>query len=410
MLKTFEESNKYLMDKAFLALFILLLTINVFFQTVQNIFGGVGNFLVIYLLCFYFMFFYGEHNYRKIGTLSVVVFLICYILINQFLWETKLTYETFGIKFKTTVWNLVMLVPFVFIALRIYQRSDKFRLEWCKKVLILCLVILIIATLIILRINPNASKGNATGNQTTFYPFLMGYAVVYAISIMLPCFFSWVIKAKSFKVFKWLFFVALIIVVIQTSYFIAIISIALGLISFAFLSIKDKFAKWFLLTISLLLVVYIFMSGFIEDWMLELAGDVSNNNIKERLKETANYFKYGSTDNTAARFELYSNVILDWLKHPFLGNIIYDADIVLSGHSTNFDILAGCGAIVFVAYIIFIINIYKANIRCCSGNNSAITASLISFLFVSTFNPIMASSAIYVFFILIPILFCFEEK
>ena len=100
------------------------------------------------------------------------------------------------------------------------------------------------------------------------------------------------------------------------------------------------------------------------------------------------------------------------LKHPIIGNILFNSEAKLSGHSEFLDVWGGCGAIAIMSLLSFFTSIYNMNKSFFEKGNAsaAYKASTLAFLFVSLLNPIFSSPTICVFWVLAPLLLAPSER
>ncbi|MBO5068181.1 MAG: O-antigen ligase family protein, partial [Clostridia bacterium] len=281
---------------------------------------------------------------------------------------------------------------------------DEDMINWMQKILIILLVCIGISSIFILSKDSDAAKLTATGLSNNYW-FLIEYSTVYGLAVAFPCLLVWVKKSKR-KTRKIVFICLMALCLFMASFLIALIAIILGIISYIFLNFKDKLIRYGLLFIFVGILVYIFVSGKLENFLLQLASMIPVENISLRLEELVEFFQTGDTEGgSVSRLQMYSNSIKGWLRHPIFGNILFNNDVILSGHSTNLDLLNACGIILFVPYIMFVINIFRFNRYKETKKKSAVIASFISFLFISTCNPVFSSPAIFVFYILGPTIF-----
>ena len=209
----------------------------------------------------------------------------------------------------------------------------------------------------------------------------------------------------------WLFFALICVTLFMASFLIALLTLILGVVSYLLLSIKNKWISYSCIAILIGIGVYFMYSEKLQELLLELANVINNELLEKRLLAIAGYLETGSVEGAGVRFEIYALSINEILNHPILGAIPWNSDVKLSGHSTNLDIWAGCGGIIFAFYLKFIFNIVKENLKNKGRiEKSAVVAMVITFMFASTFNPIFSSSAIMILFVLGPKIFLKKIK
>lgn len=403
-----DKSDK-LLDTTVLIIYVLYLFLDVFYHVVLQVIGGILNIFLMYIFTAYFVLLYGNKVKRGISFLPFFIFLVFFVIYFQFFWNDSHIYVSLGFPFKTIVWNLVSFVPASISAVSINQKSSNKQLALLRKIFLILFIVICSASISILKEDPLASKKTATSSGN-YIPFLIDYSAVYGLAIIFPILLLYAIKSK-FKIISFVFLILVCFTLFMASYMIALIALGLGVISYFLLSIKNKWISYLCIAILLGIVVYFIYSNKIQEILLNLAYVVNNDLLEQRLKAIAGYLDSGSVDGAAVRFSDYALSLKQILKHPITGSIVWDNDVKLSGHSTNFDIIGGCGLIVFAFYFKYILNILKENLK--NRDNlqfMAIISSFIAFMFVSSFNPIFSSVEIIFLFILAPKIFLRNNK
>lgn len=398
------KTDNELLDKAILLIFVLFLFVNVFSKAIGELFGGIGILSITYLLCLYFVFFYGKREVHTIKLRWFVLFIVIYVVELQLFWDAGSTYVSFGVPFKTTVWNLISFVPQTISAVLILTRSDDERKAWFRRCLLICLTVSAVATLVILQTDRNAVRLTATGHSN-FYPFLADYGMIYGAAIILPFL---LINSKGImrKVIQYGAALIMAICIFNAAYTLAIIAAVVGIGCYCWLNISRRWIRYSVTILLLIILIALICTGLYEPVMSELASIIPIEQVSVRLTQIVQYIRSGKVQNTTYRIVLYMKSINAFLTHPVTGNVLWNPDTELSEHSTNLDILGACGIVVFAIYMRFVLSICQYHLRHAESvrMKAAIRASLICFFFVSTVNPIFATPEIFVLYLLGPLL------
>lgn len=392
-------------DRIMVFLFLLYCIVNVFSHLIVQVFGGLGNIVVIYFFVLYFAFVYGEPvagRSNKIYYASLVIFLIIYVPMMQFLYDKAQFYNTAGIPVETHVWNLVSFVPMILSAVFIVQKTTVEMVVWMKRVFVGLLLVTLIPSIVMLVGNPSLAKQSATGSGE-YIPFLVNYSTIYALSTIVPCLiFSF---SPKNKVFKYVLCAVVVICIYMSSFFIAVLATIFGVFICFLFRINNTIIRRFFILLSLIMLVAFFCTDMAYNLFLRLSSITSLDMLKVRASQLATFFKTGYAGDTTARIDLYKGAVELIMKHPILGNILLNSDAKLSGHSEILDVWGGCGLAAVGCLLSFFASVYKMNLNLCvnSRHLSAFKSSTLVLLFVSLFNPIFSSPTICVFWIIAPL-------
>lgn len=398
------------MDRFVLVIWLSHLMLNIVSYSINLVFGGVVNLLFIWLLLGYFVFFYKVKNniFNRCNLLLqnalivFVLFITFYVVFYQFLYNDPNRYYSFGIPFSNSVWNLTSLFPQVISSVFILVKADNDDIKILKKYGFIFTCIVFVISIIYLIDNPNAAKLTATSNEN-IVPLLFNYGLLYSFAIIFP--FLWVnIICTSNKIISLLFIVLVVYGIYKSSYFIAVITVFLGSFLFVFLSIRSKIIKVLLTLFVLILLSFFVFSGYYEKIIISIIKSIDNVLIKERLSQLLDYFNSGEIKDSVTRLVLYFKSFKNIIQHPILGNILFDSNCFISGHSTLLDLWNGCGFFVLLIYLSFLFFISKINNSHFTDTRQkkAYVSSTVSLFFVSLCNPILASPLILIFWILFP--------
>ena len=409
------KAAKLTIDRIMLAIWMALMTVNVVTHFINQYFGGIIVVTVYWAFAVYFNIIYGEKKAAntKYDTRFLLAFIILFFIEMQiFLNNSRgYGYTTMGVTFNMLVWQLLMTItPTIVSCMGIVTRSGPELVKWRGNVLKYLLLFTAVTTLLILRTNPLASKITAMGREDSYIPFLAGYGMIYALSMVVPILLARLGK-ESNKLLWGVIVAAVIAAVFFASYFLAILAMIIGVGCFFLLRIKNGFLRVGSIIALISTIAYVLFSGAIVDILLYLAEIVPLEQIQTRLIETAQTFTDGSTDGTAIRFELYSKMLSQIAKHPLVGNVLWNENMSLSGHSTNLDMWAACGIIVFGMYMLYWISAHKSNLMFCSDHQekAAAISTFIAFLFISTFNPVFSAPQVFVSAMLAIPTFCMVD-
>ena len=397
--------NKKVLDRVALFVWITLILVSGVKQTIASIFSSVGYFLISYLLFFYFLLVYGKRKNRNgVNIYPFLLFLFIYTFLLQFYSQGGISYVSMGVKFHLYVWNLITTIPCYFSALCILRYSDEQDFYFIKKAAMWELLILAISTISILSVDPMAAKLTAVGGHESEYFLLMGYGIIYGLACIMPLLF-WNAQGYNKKILPLCFVLLLCLCVLNASYTIAILGGVVGLGVYLILRIKDRGLKFILIITVLLVFVWLLFTDGMALILEYLAAKIPLEEVSKRFEQIAVALRTGETYDTTVRFDLYIESLDFFIRHPIIGNVIVDGtSSSMWGHSTNLDILAGFGIIVFGLYLSLPINVFRYNYNVNDGLRfkSAVISMFIVFLFLSTFNPILSGTEIISMFILAP--------
>lgn len=365
----------------------------------------------------YFVFIYGgptENPKRRIGFISFIAFLLFYIVFMQFLYTTGSYYESWGVSFSTNVWNMLSFIPNVISAVFIVQKTDIDNAKYIRRIFICISVVVSIVTIFYLLNNYSILKITATGHSE-YIPFAMDFAITYSLAVIFPL-ILYGIKVSENKVISIVFTVIIALALVFSSFFLAILSMALGIAVYFILNIKNKYVRYGLLIAVLVVVINFAATEIAEKLLLDLADIIPMEEVSKRIKQLVVYAHTGIANDTTARFTLYQSALLLISKHPITGNLLWNENTILSEHSTILDIWGGCGIFVLGLFIAFMCSAFKYNYNTITDTKSnqsakaAVIASSVSLIFIALFNPILASPNIIAFWILAPMMFKSEER
>lgn len=408
------------MDNFMLIFWLSHMMLNVVPHFINVLFGGIFNLLLYWLFMFYFVFFYGQNvtvsnsdkNIKNTNgaLLCFAIFSIIYMFLFQFLLTEKETYEAYGINFATTVWNMFSFIPSTISSVMIIAKSDNSNSRCLRRCIIIFSLIIFAVSSVYLKDNYAAVKITATG-EGDYIPFLIEYSTVSAFSLAIP-FLIYYVGITKHKLLYLMYLAIIIWGIIASSFFISILTVIVGVVCYFLLSIKNKWIG----TISIVLVVgsiiYILISGLYISLISSIAENIPFEEVSKRLTQILLYTSSGKVGDTTTRISLYLDSIKAIIKHPVTGNIIWDSECFISGHSTFLDVWNGCGFIPLLFLVLFLKKVFKMSKSICNDNRShaALVSSAIALAFVSCVNPIFASSFIMVLWIIAPTVFCMDLK
>jgi len=395
------KRSSVMLDKAVVLCWLAFLLLNIVTEYITRFVGGVGVIVANYVFMVYFLLAYGKITRKKIAMLPLFLFLFIYVIEYQFVWQSREIYTSFNVPFTLQVWHMISLVPMIISAVQVVTRSDEEMITWIRRCFEVMIIVVSIATIGILVVQPDAIRLSAA-SKGEFYPLMANYAVIYGMVILLPYFFASFGENKHYRWLRGLIIALMMVCVFMAAFTIAIVGMVLGIGCYLFLNLKNATLRNVFLVAFIVFLVFFIQSGLYEMALLELADLIPNDNISTRIYETVYYMQSGEEGQTTGRFDLYREAWGLIVKHPIIGNFPWNPHTKITGHSTNLDLISSCGLIVFALYLKFIWNIVKYHLKysVSQSEKNAVVASLIVFLFVSTFNPIWASPVIMVLFIL----------
>ena len=395
-------------EKLVITLLFALLLIN----AVSNYFVEIGSGVLV--IASYFLIAINLFlctTKRRVRKISFVLFLLVYGFVTHFIWKGDLKYDTVLGSFNLNVFHLFSYVPLVICALFLFEKSDKLTATYMRIIFILITLAVFIYTTIVLIEDPSAVRMTTAG-QLLDMPLLLTYSHTYSMVTMFPFMIVWCLKTKPTKKNWWifalkvLFIVFTVYVIYLASFLLALIAIVLSVLTFLFCLIKSKRVKIILPIAAVALMAILIATGALSAILKGVISIIPSEIIQEKLTSIVVFLDTGESFGSGVRFEMYLNDFLTFLKHPILGNIIHDNSFVLSRHSTILDVLSGYGIFTFILYVLFHVNVLKANLKRKSKfDRYASIASFVTFMFIATVNPVMSSPTVTVFFIIGSIIF-----
>lgn len=402
--------GKTVADRAAVLFLLIYCLLNVLSHTIVQLAGGVGNIAVIYVLTFYFVFFYGvetENRKVRIHFISFAVFLAVYVICMQFVYRKAGFYTVFGLNFETHVWNLVSFVPVTVCAVCMALKTDGKQALWIRRVLIFVLLATIVPSMFMLARYPGLAKQTATG-RGKYVPFLINYAVVYGLAVILPYFF--LVNRDRRKIWQYAMGILVFACICFSSFFIAIVAAVFGVLVCLVLKVKNVLLRRSLILLALICAAVFVFSGAAYNVLIFVAARVPSKLIAARASQLALFLRTGSTGDATVRIDMYRRALRLVARHPVMGSVIWE-DVQLSGHSEFLDVWGGSGIVALLGLIFFFASLYKANTGFLktAGHFAALKASTLVLLFVSLTNPVFSSPAICLLWIIAPMVFTGAE-
>lgn len=397
-----------------IALLILLFTwLGLLKNTVSILFGGIVYCIISYALCFLsFMMDYkgkGKSKHLKKTLFVLLLFSICYFLFS-FLYQNGHFTTVLGYKIPVYSYNTIFNIPIWIANINIITRCSYLEKKKLFKYFNAILFYDVLITSITLLYDPNYARLNSAGqiidSSKIFSLFgAMGYELTYSIVILLPLYFYiWKItKKKRYIAFALL----LIYYVYMSAFLIAIISVILNISLCFIMNIKNKIVK-ITIILSLFIISTLLISNMavIGHLLVDISKKVPIYEIQQRFVQLSNWILYN--DNSGAslfRFDLYRRSLDGIIRHPILGELVFDRTYPISDHSTLLDVWCGFGMIPFILFVsipIRMISYFRI-----SKNVAlyyAFLSSILTFLFVSYFNQVLISpNILLVILVILPI-------
>lgn len=397
-------------EKIVILLFFALLLVNAVSNYFIEIGTGVLVIAVYFLICLYIFVGY-SYKKRHVNKLSLILFLFFYAFITQFIWKGGIIHGTVLGNFNYFFFHLFSYVPLVFTAILLFEKANDTTIKYLRIIFIALMLVVYGHSIIILNADPTASRFTATGDSLR-YPILLDYGHVYSIAIIFPYMIAWCLDAKPskrnwiFLVLKLCFLGLSVYLIYLASFLFAILTIVISIFVLCLANIKNKLIKFFIPVGVVLLMILMLATGWMQDLLIWLSHVIKSNTISGKLAYLAEFLSTGKHEGSTVRFTMYWTDFINFLKHPIFGNIVYDNSFKISGHSTILDLLCGYGIVITTLFIMFYVNILRANLQHDSSiKKSASIASFVAVIFVALVNPIMSSSSITVFYILGSIIF-----
>lgn len=387
-------------DRVLITVMILLLFQTFFLDSFIKVFKGVGYYS-------FFLFFILYHLLRKRGSISklsiqsvlYLVWVVQYFFLNEYLIFSDDRVSFLGINLTAQTQQLIN-TTFVIVASSIWLKRGKKHISLVLIVLVISLVVNIILTARMLQVNPNVSKFLATGNANKYTSLdltgVSGYEIVYSISLMFPICMLFVITTKGkLRIASFMVLILFLSFIFETGYFIAIVLMIISALLVLFLSI-NKWYKFFLLPILLILLVVSFSPLELSNFLWNLSLKIESVNISERIKQISSFISVGSRGSALFRLNLYENSISAFLSHPLLGSAFFTQDLRLSGHSAILDILGSGGLIHLLPFLGFFYLSFKKTIALCTTkiSKNTVISMFMSFLILACINTVFSSPAV----------------
>lgn len=294
-----------------------------------------------------------------------------------------------------------------------------------KKILIITFIVLFVNSIINITYlidNPYAAKEATGGYGITDYSnsniitdiFIFAYVLTVYGSVVVIKYFS----NLRIKYFLIIYAVVATLMIIQSTFFIANISLIILLTLFILLKGGNRittYIKYFLLS-SIILLLFLFKNYFLSKIVNSIYAVTDNYIIIQRVQAIANVLiDFSLQGSLKARMGDLATSLRTFTEHPFLGKgYLLSQDIYSTGigmHSHLLDDLARFGIFVFIIEImVYVIFVKFINEQLESKTRKFNVISWCGFAFYALFNPIVYPPSGIVLFFIFPLFIIFFDK
>lgn len=221
----------------------------------------------------------------------------------------------------------------------------------------------------------------------------MGYGLTYSMAILVP---ALIFEAKNAKnIFMLVISLIFVYYVYRCSYFIALIALILNFALVFILSVRGKVLKTLLAIALICMVVFaVINSDRIGMFLIDISTRIESFALSQRFEQVGRMLAYDdNTGDTLNRFSLYGQAVGRILSDGVLGTALFDTFAESTGHSTILDAWGLFGLAGIVPLVLMLYYGVKEDVRHTTTRNIA-KAGYLTFVFISTFNPVLAEPQI----------------
>ncbi len=404
----------YITEYAIIAcLLILKVWCGFFNQFLLFAIGGLASTAIDILLCAYLVLNANrKKNENRINTKtnnflgSWIGFAILYSLIFSIGGELLVQYSFLGIfdmakQIYDMAFGVIYLVPLILIVKNLTERERNF----VSNFVIILFFAVALANLIATICNPELVKNEAYNEESSL--FTLGYSGAYSLALITP-FLFYKLKESKNKILFWGIILCNLISIFYGGYFIAILATLIALLMYNILGAKNKNVAIFFALIVVIGMVIIITSGIMENIMWYLSEQIPIEVISGRCRDIAKYLSGDTvvdTGDTTYRIFIYKDTFENFLKHPILGNYIFNNFDCQWDHATILDLLSVGGLVLTVPFFIFIAVGYRFACMFIPNKKARRTllAAVIAYLFIAFVNSAMSYKLLGILFVIAPI-------
>lgn len=367
--------------------------------------GGMFFYLTSLLILFMSIFLHTNSHrrskkYMSKAIIALTFFSILYGVLCQLFWKSGSVYVSYGIKFSTQTFNILINLPIWISCMIIVGKSYYKKIEILLKVLLYILIYNILVTLLALIKDPNYVKDSSAAiirpTMERYADFgAMGYDLTYSLVLLVPVLYI-LGKNMGLRFWKLSSFLA-IYFIYRSSFFIGLVALFFNIFLSILLNLRNKKAG-ILLIILLIITSFLLAINFIKigDLLINISNIVKNYNLSIRFKQLGEFIKFNYSGDSLVRFQLYGKSIEAIRRNPLFGQLIFNNNYTLSGHSTILDIWAGFGIFPLLLFLYSIFCAYRYSVRNLKDITvkRVIQSSYLTFVFVGIFNQVFVAPLI----------------
>lgn len=364
-------------------------------------FGGVVYIGIAYLLLLFVALSGGISisNENKCSARSwgyFCIFLVVSLVGYEILLAGNKSQGAWVLRFTPDGFNIFKNFPFWCIGyLMLLNRSSP---SVMKKLLFAILLYDIVVTLYALSFDENYVKhltaNIITPSSVAFRKMgAMGYGLTYSMAILIPAF---IVDAKKKKnIILLVASLVFVYYVYQCSYFIALMALVLNIALVFVFSVNGKVLKTLLALVLMGTVVYAVVSADrIGMFFIDISTQIESYALSQRFEQIGRMLAYDdNTGDTLNRFSLYSRAVSGVISDGIWGTALFDRFAESTGHSTMLDTWWLFGFAGIVPLLLMLYYGIKEEAKHASTRNIA-KAGYLTFVFISTFNPVLAEPQI----------------
>ncbi len=376
--------------------------------------GGMISVAIDVVLCFYIFLnakrkkntLYTENNTNKL-LIAWLGFAAVYSLIFALAGKTLTQVSFLGVfSLPHQVYNMLFAAMYLPALILVAKNLTEEERKILSTVLIGIFFLVSLFNLIVTISNPELVKNEAYNEGTSL--FTLGYSGSYNLALVTP-FLLYKAKNSKYKVLFWGMAICNVVSIFYGGYFIAVLATIVALVCYKLLTIKNRKVSIATSGLFIVLMIFFFTSGALEDFMWYLAERIPVDVIRKRCEEIARYLA-GDTvvdkGDTTFRIYIYQDTFRNFLKHPILGNYIFGNYNCQWDHATILDLLSVGGIFLAGLFFAFLVMGYHfvGTLLPDDRARHTLLASIIVYIFIATINSAMSYSFFGILFAVAPIL------
>lgn len=356
---------------------------------------GIGYLLLAWVLYPWKIQFATDDTYLLTAIKCLFLFACVYILGTEVFQRYTRVVKLGPLQIGVESFHMIKSLP-LWLSFLLIHGLDKNEYKY-EQTLVFLLIVDMILTMRALQAIPNFTKSLAAGivsDAVLTYKIggAMGYELAYSMVLIMPLMFVSARKNKS--LLMWIAVSISVIYVYQSSFMIALLSLAVNVCLSCVLSIKQLVIRRATAIIVMVVFVYLLVEQqLIGETLFALSNKVEIVELKLRLEQMSEAFLNNDTSGASLnRLDLYMHDIQGIIRNPIFGSYIEDPSFHMSAHSTILGVWSAFGLAGIVPFLLMVYYTYRYAVRRIISKSlrGIIASAYLSFIFMAIFNPVFA--------------------